>query len=69
METTRILQVVEWMGLLIVLFNFILAFLFSDTWGFTSDGFKWTLNTGTVIVFGAFLTRKVLENQKKKDKK
>jgi len=65
MNTSLILRLVEWLGLMVVMFNFLLAFMFSDTWGMDSNGFRTTFNIAALIVFVSFITRKVLDYKSK----
>lgn len=65
MNTSLILRLVEWLGLMVVMFNFLLALMFSDTWGMDSNGFRTTFNIAALIVFVSFITRKVLDYKSK----
>ena len=65
MNTSLILRLVEWLGLMVVMFNFLLAFMFSDTWGMDSEGFRTTLNIAALVVFVSFISRKVIDYKNK----
>ncbi len=65
MNTSLILRLVEWLGLMVVMFNFLLAFMFSDTWGMDSEGFRTTLNIAALVVFVSFISRKIIDYKNK----
>lgn len=65
MNTSLILRLVEWLGLMVVMFNFLLAFMFSDTWGMDSEGFRTTLNIAALVVFVSFISRKIIDYKDK----